>query len=153
MEDYLVSQWYERYKTGIYRYLLTMTRDPGLAEDVLQDTFVKVLTEGVRCQPGKEQAWLYRVARNRCVDLLRREKNQPRFPVEEGQDGQWEFLELIAPLSQRDREIVTLKIVGGFSHREIAKITGSTVGAAKKRYERAIQTLRAEMEVTEWKKS
>lgn len=146
MENQLVRQWYEQYKTGIYRYLLTMTRDPALSEDVLQDTFVKVLTQGARCQPGKEQAWLYRVARNRCLDLLRRQRNQPQVTLRDREEGCWEFVELIAPLSQRDREIVSLKIIGGFSHREIAGITGTTVAAAKKRYERAIQTLREEME-------
>ena len=40
------------------------------------------------------------------------------------------------------------KFIGGFSHKEIAHITGTTVAAAKKRYERAIKKLRAEMEVS-----
>lgn len=148
MNETQIQLWYEQYKTGIYRYILSMTRDPALAEDVLQDTFVKLLTGGIPFREGKEQAWLYKTARNRCLDILKHQKNQPRLPQPSPEEPRWEFVELLSPLADRDRELVALKILGGFTHREIASITGTTVHAAKKRYERAIQKLREEMEVT-----
>jgi len=49
---------------------------------------------------------------------------------------------MIASLSPKDREIVTLKIVGGLTHREIGAVLGITAKAAQKRYERAIAALR-----------
>ena len=49
-----IQRWYEQYKTGIYRYILSITHDPQLAEDVLQDTFVQLLVGGIRFEPGKE---------------------------------------------------------------------------------------------------
>lgn len=55
---------------------------------------------------------------------------------------------MISPLTKSEQEIISLKFIGGFSHKEIAHITGTTVAAAKKRYERAIKKLRAEMEVS-----
>lgn len=57
---------------------------------------------------------------------------------------QYEYLELISSLDEKEQEIVTLKIVGGLTHREIAKAMGMTEHAVKKRYERAIQKLREE---------
>lgn len=136
---------YEQHKNGIFRYALSIMKDPYLAEDVLHDTFVKLLSGGVRCASGKEQAWLYRIARNLCYDHLRkarREQSCTEAPVQTG--SQFEYIELIAPLSQKEQEIVTLKIVGGLSHREIASVLGITTSAAQKRYERAIAALRQE---------
>lgn len=148
MSNNQIHSWYEKYKIGIYRYILSITHDPQLAEDVLQDTFVQLLTDGIRFDPGKEQAWLYKVARNKCFNILKRRKKQDelQMPVVVSGNLRWEFLEMIASLSAKEQEIVTLKMIGGFSHKEISKITGTTVAAAKKRYERAIQKLRQEME-------
>ena len=145
-----INAWYEKYKTGIYRYILSITHDPQLAEDILQDTFVQLLNDGIRFDPGKEQAWLYKVARNKCFNVLKRQKKlaaiqQATAPTVK---QHWEFIELIAPLTAEEQEIVALKIIGGFSHKEIAKIIGISSAAAKKRYERAIQKQRDEMEVS-----
>lgn len=144
-----IHEWYERYKTGIYRYILSITKDPQLAEDVLQDTFVQLLSDGICFEPGKEQAWLYKVARNKCFNLLKRQRKQQelKMPVSAETQPQWEFLMMISSLSPLEQEIVSLKIVGGFSHKEIAGIIGSTVAATKKQYERALQKLRNEKEV------
>lgn len=145
-----IYKWYEKYKTGIFRYILSMTHDQQLSEDILQDTFVQLLTDGIRFDPGKEQAWLYKVARNKCFNILKRQKIQTeiQMPVASVPKQHWEFVEMLSPLTPAEQEIVTLKIIGGFSHKEIAKITGMTVAAAKKRYERAIQKLRDETEVS-----
>ena len=149
MNPQLIHEWYEAYRVGLYRFALSILRDPQQAEDVLQETFVKLLSGKFSPVPGKEKAWLFRVARNRCFDILRKRELEwelpPAIAAPEGEN--WEFIELISPLSQDEREIVSLKFIGGFTHKEIAKITGTTVHGAKKRYERAIRKLREEMEV------
>ncbi len=143
MDRLLIYSWYEQYKNGIFRYALSITKDPYLAEDVLHDTFVKVLSGGVRCASGKEQAWLYRIARNLCYDHLRKSKREQAFAETPAQaDRQLEYIELISALSPMEQEIVTLKIVGGLTHREIGSVLGITASAAQKRYERAISALR-----------
>ncbi len=143
MDRSLIYSWYEQYKNGVFRYALSILKDPCLAEDVLQDTFVRLLSGDVRCAEGKEQAWLYRVARNLCYDHLRRAKReQPQEEIPTHWDGSLAYIELISPLSPTEREIVTLKIVGGLTHREIGSVLGITARAAQKRYERAIRTLR-----------
>jgi len=144
MNRSLIYSWYEQYKNGIFRYALSITKDPYLAEDVLHDTFVKLLTGGIRCASGKEQAWLYRIARNLCFDHLRRSKREQAYAETPARsDDQFEYIELISPLSPMEQEIVTLKIVGGLSHKEIGSVLGITASAAQKRYERAISTLRS----------
>ena len=138
-----VSVLYEQYKNGIYRYALSILKDPHQAEDILHDTFVKVLSDGLRCASGKEQAWLYRVARNLCFDRLRRaKKEQPQTRLPEDPENRYAYIDLIASLSPQEQELVTLKIVGGLTHKEIGQVLGITAKAAQKRYERAIVTLR-----------
>lgn len=143
MDRSAVGSLYEQYKNGIYRYALSILKNSQLAEDVLQDTFIKLLSGK---HPWEEQAWLYRVARNLCYDHLRRAKRempQEQLPVQ--QDGQYAYIDLIAALSPKEQEIITLKIVGGLSHKDIGAVLGISPKAAQKRYERAIATLR-EME-------
>lgn len=140
-----IYEWYETYKTGLFRYALSLLKDPDGAEDVMQEVFVRLLSGKYCPEPGKEQAYLYRMARNLCFDYLRR-KN--RLAQEQQQilseQTRYAYIELISPLDSKEQEIVTLKIVGGLTHREIAKVLGLTEHAAKKRYERAIQKLREE---------
>lgn len=147
-EEESIYNLYVQHKDGIYRYILAITRDPYLAEDVLQDIFMKLLTKEVRFISGKEHAWLYKAARNRCYDLLKKENNYQRClsSSETPADQKWKFIELIASLTEPEQEIMSLKYIGGFSHKEIAKIMGKTVHATKKCYERALQKLRKEME-------
>ena len=144
MDRMQIYNWYEQYKNGIFRYALSITKDPYLSEDILHDTFVKLLSSDIRCSSGKEQAWLYRIARNLCYDHLR--KSRQEQPYEEPSvpfDSRFEYIELISSLSPMEQEIVTLKIVGGLSHKEIGSVLGITAGAAQKRYERAIAALRS----------
>lgn len=145
MDETQIEGLYERYKTGLYRYALSILKSPHAAEDVLQEVFVRVLrSDCIPWQPGKEQAWLYRVARNLCYDNLRRAARLQ--PEEERSDANtYEWLELIAPLSALEQEIVSLKILGGLTHTEIARVMKLTTHAAKKRYERAIEKLRKQM--------
>lgn len=151
MNPQLVQSWYDAYRVGLYRFALSLLRSPEQAEDVLQETFLRLLTARFSVPtPGKEKAWLFKVARNLCMDILRKRIRELELPpdLSAPPEENWEFLELISPLTQTEQEILSLKFIGGFTHAEIAKITGTTVHAAKKRYERAIQKLREEMEVT-----
>ena len=144
MNPNLVKQWYETYKTGIFRFALTMLKDTHLAEDVLQETFVRLLSGKYTVHTGKEQAWLYKVARNLCLDILRKRNWETgALPETVGEDS-YGYIELISGLDQTEREIVSLKIIGGLTHSEIAKVMGLTVSASKRRYERAIAKLRKE---------
>lgn len=141
-----VQSWYEQYRVGIYRFALSILKDASLAEDVLQETFARLLQKGnFPFEPGMEKPWLYRVARNLCYDHLRRQKRELPGEYEAHTNSGLEFIELLAPLSKTEREIVSLKIVGNLTHREIAAVLHLTVHGTKKRYERAIQKLRSQM--------
>lgn len=138
--------WYEQYRVGIYRFALSILKDPVRAEDVLQETFLRLMaTDRIQFEPGREKPWLYRVARNICYDDLRKRKKEQGGEKEPAAVSGLEFIELIAPLSKTEQEIVSLKILGNLTHREIASVLHLTEHGTKKRYERAIRRLREGM--------
>lgn len=139
-----VHIWYEQHKVGLFRFALSILKDSDSAEDVLQEVFLRLLTGRYTPEPGKEQAYLYRAVRNICYDELRRQKRHREEAQATAATENYAYLELIAPLEPKEREIVTLKIVGGLTHREIGNVMGITEQAAKKRYLRAIEKLREE---------
>ena len=109
MNPQQVQQWYEQYKTGIFRFALSILKSTSLAEDVLQETFLKLLSGKYTVHEGKEQAWLYKVARNLSYDILR---NQTREVVlTDQQNGEsYAYIDLIAGLDLTEKEIVKLKL-------------------------------------------
>lgn len=140
------EHWYEQYRLGIFRFALSILKDPARAEDVLQETFLRLLTaHRIQFEPGMEKPWLYRVARNICYDYLRKQKKEQTFEKEPAAASDLKFIELIAPLSKIEKEIVCLKILGNLTHREIALVMRLTEHGTKKRYERAIRKLREGM--------
>lgn len=143
MDRKRIAYWYEQYKVGLYRFSLSILKNEAQAEDVLQDVFLRLLSGRYTPEPGKEQAYLYRAARNICYDQLRKQnRNVVELDTGYGIRERYEYIDLITQLSAKEQEIVTLKIAGGLSHREIGKVMGITEQAAKKRYQRAIDKLR-----------
>ena len=138
-----IKVWYEQYNRDLYRYVYYLCRDEQLAEDILHDTFVKLLSGRYIIDPEKIRAWLYRTAHNLCCDQLRRNrKHTEELETWTSEENHYGYIELLAHLPQKDRDIVSMKIIGGLNHREIAAVLGISVAAAQKRYERAIATLR-----------
>lgn len=144
MNETLVFRWYEQYKNGIFRYALSILKDVQLAEDVLQDTFLRLLSGRGFPDPGKERAWLYTVARNLCFDYLRKHRKERPEDEDIYHEGRYAYIDLISTLSTQEKEIVTLRIVGDLTHKEIGAVLGISSRAAQKRYERAIARLRKE---------
>ncbi len=68
-----IEQLYHTYRPDVYRYLLGLTRDPDLAEDLLSDTFCTAITSLERFRgEGSVKSWLLTVARNKWLDHLRK---------------------------------------------------------------------------------
>ena len=146
MNKTLIYSWYEQHKTGIYRYALSILKDPHGAEDVLQETFLRLLSGKYVVQEEKIQAWLYRVARNFCYDILRKQKAEELPQEVQVHEGKYAYIERISVLEQKDQEIVTLKVLSGMTSREIGKVMNMTAPAVQKRYQRAMQKLKEQEE-------
>jgi len=155
MEQRLSKIWYDQYSVPIYRYALSILKNKEDAEDVLQETFIRLLTaKTFRLEPGKETAWLFTTARNLAYDILRQRKKKADAAPENGkEDDDIRYLELIAVLSPIDQEIVSLKVIGRLTHKEIAAVLHLTAHGVSRRYERALKKLREAIKEEEgWKR-
>lgn len=142
----LIRSFYEQHRAGIFRFALSILKNPAAAEDVLQETFARLLQQDhLPFEPGTETAWLYRVARNLCYDHLRKQKKEQSAEFELPIIDDYSYIELIASLSRTEQEILSLKILGNLTHGEIASVMRLTAHGTKKRYERAIRKLRSQM--------
>ena len=150
---------YEKRKQELFRFLYVLLGEQQAAEDALQETFLKAyLHRSKYIEMQKEKAWIYQIARHTAYDMIR--KRHKEFPIEKDQmkivleknvpnDDFCEhllYMEMMKYLNEVEREIVSLKIIAGLTHREIAKILHMTMGSVKKRYERALNKLKVKYE-------
>jgi RNA polymerase sigma-70 factor (ECF subfamily) len=141
------SLLYSRYKNGIYSFCLRMLQDSEGAKDATQDTFLKMVTNIQSLNNGTAfKAWLFSVARNEVLMVVRRKKI---VPMEQFDDEtivfdhstplsitmQSEMREKIQKsmlrLKPAYREAYMLREIEGFSYEEIAAATGTTISAVK----------------------
>ncbi len=137
---------YETYRSDIYRYLLGLTRDPDLAEDLLSETFCTALTAlgGFRGE-GSVKSWLLTVARNKWLDYIKKRKPisdvdltelyiADTVPGPEARVQQKEAARRLLTLLQREEPrtscIVKMRIEG-YSYYEIAQKLGIREGSAR----------------------
>jgi RNA polymerase sigma factor (sigma-70 family) len=137
---------YERYRQPLYAYCRSLVRHEEDALDALQSTFAlawSALQRDRRHAPVRP--WLFRIAHNESVTVLRRRMRQPTTELEEsctppapsaaedaGRRADWELLmQDLAELPDRTRSALLLREMSGLSHEEIAMALETTVGAAK----------------------
>lgn len=143
---------------GLMRYLLSLLLRREEAEDLFQETWVRVLRRGRSCDPDRPFApWLFRVARNLAFDHLRWRRrwralvgHEPSRPSHEPSETPRtpERLaaadlthRLLGTLSPKLREVVHLRFWGDCSYEEIAAIAAVPVGTVKSRLNRALAQL------------
>lgn len=140
-----------------------------MAEDVVQDTFIKALKSwSFNEMPENPEAWLYTVARNRAIDLLRSDKRKQNhqekssefvtpeteidslFLEHEIPDSQLRLIFMCCTLDLDPRDIIaiTLKVVSGFGVKEIATALYQHTETIKKRIQRARQKLQKNQDMT-----
>ena len=151
----------DRHGEGLMSYLVSILNHRMQAEDAFQDTWIKVLEKIRRFDLRQPFApWLFRIARNRAYDLLRRQRRWG-WPVWRGREGGAEQpVELAAPgdfaaeyadresvrcllarLGPVHREALWLRFYRELSYEEIAAVCGVPLGTVKSRLRRALDRL------------
>ena len=153
-----LSTLYERYYQGIYRYVYYRVGGSALAEDLAADVFVKMLhgIHSYSLQGVPFSAWLYRIARNRVIDHMRRQPEKADLSLEEARvetiaSGETtleqalqrdELLKSVQVLTDDQRQVIILKFIEDMDNATIAAVLGKTEGAVKSLQHRALDTLR-----------
>jgi len=149
------------YELPLQRYARRMLGDFDLAADAVQHAFVKLCGQSQATLEGRVAAWLFRVCRNRALDHLRRSGREPALDdcdslpaagatapaadparAVEQSDLAARLRELLAELPAPQREAIDLWCEG-FTHRQIAEITGRTEGHVRVLVHRGLTALRS----------
>jgi RNA polymerase sigma-70 factor (ECF subfamily) len=148
---------YGRHRTRLYRFVLRSVKERGVAEELFQDVWLRVIEARNRYAPkARFTTWLYSIAHNRLVDHWRRkglsvvdlenvevEGNSPNPERQaEARQSLERFAKALEALPPAQREAFVLHEEAGMSVAEIAQATGAGEEAAKSRLRYAIAKLR-----------
>lgn len=155
-----------RHRTRLFNFIYQMVRDSDLADDIFQETFIKVITtirQGRYNDQGRFSAWITRIARNLVIDSFRAEKSEGAIstddanydilnrrelsdqPIEDALiDIQTEedLRDLVQQLPDTQREVLNMRFYRDLSFKEIAEQTGVSINTALGRMRYAILNLR-----------
>jgi RNA polymerase sigma factor (sigma-70 family) len=157
-----------RHKSKIYTSIYLLVKDRYLAEDIFQDTFIKVintLKSGKYNEEGKFLPWVMRIAHNLVIDHFRKEKRTPTITNQEGFDifdvigvseestedkilrdqSHNELKALIQKLPEEQKEVLIMRNYADLSFKEIADLTGVSINTALGRMRYALNNLRRMM--------
>jgi RNA polymerase sigma factor (sigma-70 family) len=146
---------FRRYHQSLYRFCLTIVGNPEDAQDALQNTMIKVL----RALPGEERKielkpWLYRIAHNEAIDLLRRRRETRELDVEQIAPGYGlaedvatrerlrRLLVDLQELPERQREVLVMRELSGLNFEEISAALETSGAVARQTLYEARQSLR-----------
>lgn len=164
-DETALEQLIERHKEKVYTSILFLVKDSALAEDIFQDTFIKVidtLRSGRYKEEGKFLPWVMRISYNLCIDHFRRKKRQPTITNTEGFDifnvldfadntaeddmvvGQTrrKVRHLVEQLPPEQKEVVILRHYAEMSFKEIAALTDVSINTALGRMRYALINMR-----------
>jgi RNA polymerase sigma-70 factor (ECF subfamily) len=148
---------FARHQAELFRFAARFTGDGDLAEDVVQDAFVR-LAERPPKDDSQLRAWLYRVTTTIAIDAMRTSRRRlalveakpmsvpgpstPSDPAHETEtaDLRRRVREALATLNEKERAVLLMR-EEGFAHREIAEAVGTTTGSVGTMYARALDKL------------
>lgn len=148
---------YNRYKGAVYAFCLKMLLDTEQAQDVMQETFLRVFeNRGRLLKTSSFKSWLFTIARNQCLNSLRRSNRHTDFDA----DVEYKIHVLETPCSEMEkseqvrfvsrylamlkpeyREVIVLREYQNLSYEEIAAVTRSSISAVKSRLFKARRKL------------
>ena len=155
-DEFAFVTLYERHKGAVFGYCQKMLLDRAAAEDVFQETFARAYEHRARLlNTTSFKAWLFTIARNQCLNALRKSSRQGPMPEAElpAPDGRTPLSRLLkseqtalvtrtlAELPPAYREVLVLREYQNLSYDEISAVTRSTVSAVKSRLFKARRRL------------
>jgi RNA polymerase sigma-70 factor (ECF subfamily) len=156
---------YDRHAQTTYTVIMRIVRDSAVAEEVLQDTFWQVWRKAAEFRGGGvAAAWLFRIARNKSLDQLRRQKSRAQaelpglaeehggwspaitidFSVEQAVEQAWKRQSVrraLGDIPAEQRHCLELAYFEGMTQREIAERVGMPVGTIKTRIRLGLEKL------------
>lgn len=158
---------YQRYRQELYSLAYSIVGDHQLAEDLIQETFVRVWrhAESYSPQAGSVRGWLFAILRNYAIDYLRKQRQRStprevplgeiecddRLALEDTWEEVWrreeraQLCRAMMRLSEKQRLVIELGYFQGYTHVEIAAMCGLPLGTVKSSMRLGLLTLKREL--------
>ena len=151
-----------KYQQKIYWHIRRLVIDHDDADDLVQDTFIKVWKNLEKFHSDAQlYTWIYRIATNECITFLNKKKQRNNTPLEEvsaelsetliasshfnGDRVQLKLQQALLTLPEKQRLIFNMKYFDDLKYEEISEITGTSVGALKASFHIAVKKIEAFM--------
>ncbi|HLA97309.1 MAG TPA: sigma-70 family RNA polymerase sigma factor [Anaerolineales bacterium] len=164
-DEAAIELLYDRYSSAIMGLALKILGERATAEEIVQETFLRVWNKANRYDAGRGAAlsWLFAIAHHQCIDRLRRDQSSMET-VEGRKVIKNVFIEqsvpaaaasvqrrhlvntALASLPDEQRQVIEMAFFGGLTRQEIARQTGVPLGTVQTRARLALQKLRARLE-------
>lgn len=152
---------YDETKKGVYSIIIGIINHPADVEDLMQDTYIRMLKSLHTYQKGRNfPAWIMQIAKNIALDHVRKYRKETihdpqedmqlfETPSSDQLHPELPFMELIQPLEPGEKQVVLLHIVQKMKFREIADLLEKPLGTILWIYNRAIKKLKNYLEKEE----
>lgn len=149
---------YEKTNKSIYAYALSITKDPHDAEDILQETFLKIYQKAPDYTSyDKPMAWIFTIAKNFALMKFRQRKKEDSMEVvEDMPEPHFSFVEdvserivletAVKKLDDNERTILLLHAVAGLKNKEIADLLDMPINTVLSKYNRTIKKMQKYLE-------
>ena len=149
-----IEELYSKYKKLVYSIAFTISKNKTDAEDIMQLVFTKIYEiDSSKLPTNNYSSWLYTITKNESINFLKKHKNNISldniYDISNNNDelnkliDTIEFNNLINNLNNKEKEIISLKILSNFSFEEIAKLLNEPIGTVKWRYYKSIYSLKS----------
>ena len=156
---------FDQFYPSLFRYIYHHVRHIQTAEDLAADVFRRFL-ESIKKGRGPNRhlkAWLYRVAHNLVIDDSRRIVHRNHSPLDEDQRAdvdevseqvqrsilRQQAYEAMDQLTEKQRQVITLRFLEGLTNREVARVLGMTVGTVKSLQHRGLASMQRHLNPAE----
>ncbi len=146
---------YEKTKKAVYGFAYSIVKNPQDAQDIVQDTFIKVYDAAPNYKPqNKPMAWIFTIARNLALMKIRNQNKTIAIEEQEGLENLFQvspqttsehtyiLQNALSKLSEESRQIVVLHALSGMLHKEIAEVLNLNLSTVLSKYNRALKKLR-----------
>ncbi len=143
---------YQELKQPVYTICYRITQSRETAEDITHDVFVKLFRSPPDTSVKNMRAWIFQMARNLAVDVLRRNARTAEQDSPGSVEDICEPIHLrmdvesaLGQLPRQEREILTLHLNAELSFKEISHVTGLSSAAVYRKYRKALKSIQAEL--------
>lgn len=155
-DEQAFEELYNQTKSGLYTFILSICKNHHMAEDMMQTTYIRLRMSANTYKIGSNTlAWIYTIAKNLTFDELAKHKREISADFDEKGamiGGQYTIDDKLSSpllsiikeeLNESEAQIITLHLLSGFKHKEIAEMLGKPLGTVLWSYKNALGKIKA----------